>query len=84
MTDAHSGASVGPTEASVYDDAFCPWCSEPVDYAGETCDINCYWMWVRFHQEIVSRPKLIAVQDWEEIPLDIEEQPWYDEEMRKA
>ena len=56
----------------------CPWCSRKVEVERSTCDISCYRTWVYWHQKQAINPSLLQLQPFDEVPLDLREQPWFD------
>lgn len=60
----------------------CPWCETPVTHKGYTCSYLCYlnW-WLAAYQHMTGTNRLVSLDPDGRVivPLDIEEQPWYDQ-----
>lgn len=64
--------------------AGCPWCGDPVEAEGVTCDLVCYalwweWGWEHRHVGVWDGvgSAVVPLTAGEKVPLDIMEQPWY-------
>ena len=58
----------------------CPWDYKPVADDGDCCNLNCYSMWLKFHEDLASPGNEVyaRVQPLELVPKSLEDQPWYD------
>lgn len=63
--------TIGPT---------CPWDYKPVVDDGDTCDLNCYSMWLKWRGDLDSPGNEVyaRVQPLEVVPKSLEDQPWYE------
>ena len=69
-------------ESEAQDDSgsTCAWCERPVEVDGATCDIECYSMLYGW----AVRNSILGAVDFDgmQVPLVLEEQPWYEELVR--
>lgn len=62
------------------DGPLCPWCSDPVMTAGDTCDLECYTSWWGWYLAARNgrNAQLLRLEPDETPPTDLREQPWYE------
>ena len=71
-----SSASLPESEAVPQMDGACPFCGEPTEKEGVTCDEQCYYLWYA-HYNLQRYYGVVILAEGERVPLTLKHQPWY-------